>query len=136
MWMLILASIARIIQIVMASFLPKEAMDISYLDVHRIMSYGFEISWFRTCCDNYEENRCNLANTTEHCPGIGTATETNLLRQDVSCLLQSVRYLGRKDTDGYVEKLEDIFDCANDLIYDLYTNGIPNGKDAYTLLQV
>ncbi|KDP42838.1 hypothetical protein JCGZ_23780 [Jatropha curcas] len=94
----------RVEQIVMASFLPKEAMDISYLDVHRIMSYGFEISWFRTCCDNYEENRCNLANTTEHCPGIGTATETNLLRQDVSCLLQSVRYLGRKDTDGYVGK--------------------------------
>ncbi|KDP42839.1 hypothetical protein JCGZ_23781 [Jatropha curcas] len=59
----------RVEQIVMASFLPKEAMDISYLDVHRIMSYGFEMSWFRACCDNYEENRCNLdiANITKYC---------------------------------------------------------------------
>ncbi|XP_037497392.1 uncharacterized protein LOC119371417 [Jatropha curcas] len=45
----------RVEQIVMASFLPKEEMDISYLDIHRIMSYGFEISWFRACCDNYQE---------------------------------------------------------------------------------
>ncbi|XP_037491516.1 uncharacterized protein LOC119369329 [Jatropha curcas] len=59
----------RVEQIVMASFLPKEAMDISYLDVHRIMSYGFEMSWFGACCDNYEENRCNLdiASIKEYC---------------------------------------------------------------------
>ncbi|KDP42842.1 hypothetical protein JCGZ_23784 [Jatropha curcas] len=83
-------------QIVMASFRPQEAMDISYLDVHRIMSYGVEMSWFWACCDNYQENRCNIANITKYC----------------YTLLHSVRHLGRKDTYGFLG-LGEIFNDAH-----------------------
>ncbi|XP_037491507.1 uncharacterized protein LOC119369322 [Jatropha curcas] len=113
----------RVEQIVMASFRPQEAMDISYLDVHRIMSYGFEMSWFWACCDNYQENRCNIANITKYC----YRTRTNWLRVDVGSLLHSVRHLGRKDTYGFLG-LGEIFNDAHYLILDLYANRIPNGR--------
>ncbi|XP_058009099.1 uncharacterized protein LOC131183119 [Hevea brasiliensis] len=50
----------RIEQMVVASLMPKEVKNISYMDLHRIMSYGFELSWAFACCFNYQENRCNL----------------------------------------------------------------------------
>jgi len=43
---------------------PKNMRNKSYTDVHDILVYGFELSWFSFCCDNGEENRCNLDEAT------------------------------------------------------------------------
>jgi len=43
---------------------PKNMTNMSYTDVHDILVYGFELSWFSFCCDYITENRCNLDEAT------------------------------------------------------------------------
>jgi len=43
---------------------PKNMRNKSYTDVHDILVYGFELSWFSFCCDYGKENRCNLDEAT------------------------------------------------------------------------
>jgi hypothetical protein len=43
---------------------PKNMRNKSYTDVHDILVYGFELSWFSFCCYNGKENRCNLDEAT------------------------------------------------------------------------
>eukprot|EP00258_Populus_trichocarpa_P029152 XP_024445171.1 LEAF RUST 10 DISEASE-RESISTANCE LOCUS RECEPTOR-LIKE PROTEIN KINASE-like 2.4 isoform X2 [Populus trichocarpa] len=43
---------------------PKNMRNMSYTDVHDILVYGFELSWFSFCCDTGKENRCNLDEAT------------------------------------------------------------------------
>jgi hypothetical protein len=43
---------------------PKNMTNMSYTDVHDILVYGFELSWFSFCCYNGKENRCNLDEAT------------------------------------------------------------------------
>ena len=41
---------------------PENMTNMSYTDVHDILVYGFELSWFSFCCSI--ENRCNLDEAT------------------------------------------------------------------------
>ncbi|KAL9342868.1 hypothetical protein Peur_063299 [Populus x canadensis] len=43
---------------------PKNMRNMSYTDVHDILVYGFELSWFYFCCYYSTENRCNLDEAT------------------------------------------------------------------------
>ncbi|XP_011001830.1 PREDICTED: probable receptor-like protein kinase At5g39020 isoform X3 [Populus euphratica] len=43
---------------------PKNMRNKSYTDVHDILVYGFELSWFSFCCYYGTENRCNLDEAT------------------------------------------------------------------------
>jgi hypothetical protein len=43
---------------------PKNMRNMSYTDVHDILVYGFELSWFSFCCNYSTENRCNLDDAT------------------------------------------------------------------------
>ncbi|KAL9380279.1 hypothetical protein Peur_025936 [Populus x canadensis] len=43
---------------------PKNIRNMSYTDVHDILVYGFELSWFSFCCQDRIENRCNLDEAT------------------------------------------------------------------------
>jgi len=43
---------------------PKNMRNMSYTDVHDILVYGFELSWFSFCCHYSTENRCNLDEAT------------------------------------------------------------------------
>jgi len=43
---------------------PKNMTNTSYTDVHDILVYGFELSWFSFCCDYGKGNRCNLDEAT------------------------------------------------------------------------
>jgi hypothetical protein len=43
---------------------PKNMRNKSYTDVHDILVYGFELSWFSFCCHYGKENRCNLDEAT------------------------------------------------------------------------
>ncbi|XP_011001829.1 PREDICTED: probable receptor-like protein kinase At1g67000 isoform X2 [Populus euphratica] len=43
---------------------PKNMRNMTYTDVHDILVYGFELSWFSFCCDYGKENRCNLDEAT------------------------------------------------------------------------
>jgi len=43
---------------------PKNIRNMTYTDVHDILVYGFELSWFSFCCDYGKENRCNLDEAT------------------------------------------------------------------------
>jgi len=44
--------------------LPENKTNMSYIDVHDILVYGFELSWFSFCCYYSTENRCNLHEAT------------------------------------------------------------------------
>jgi hypothetical protein len=45
--------------------MPKYMTNKSYTDVHDILVYGFELSWFYFCCHyGTENNRCNLDEAT------------------------------------------------------------------------
>jgi len=39
---------------------PKYWTNISYIDVHDSILYGFHLSWFRACCDFPKKNLCKL----------------------------------------------------------------------------
>ncbi|XP_011015080.1 PREDICTED: probable L-type lectin-domain containing receptor kinase V.3 isoform X2 [Populus euphratica] len=43
---------------------PKNMRNMTYTDVHDILVYGFELSWFSFCCYYGKENRCNLDEAT------------------------------------------------------------------------
>ncbi|KAI9378933.1 hypothetical protein POPTR_017G008800v4 [Populus trichocarpa] len=43
---------------------PKNMRNKSYTDVHDILVYGFELSWFSFCCHYSTENPCNLDEST------------------------------------------------------------------------
>jgi hypothetical protein len=43
---------------------PKNMTNMSYTDVHDILVYGFELSWFYFCCHYSTLNRCNLDEAT------------------------------------------------------------------------
>ncbi|XP_061948430.1 rust resistance kinase Lr10-like [Populus nigra] len=43
---------------------PKNMRNMKYTDVHDILVYGFELSWFDFCCHYGKENRCNLDEAT------------------------------------------------------------------------
>ena len=43
---------------------PENMINKSYTDVHDILVYGFELSWFSFCCYYGKENRCNLDEAT------------------------------------------------------------------------
>ncbi|KAL9342870.1 hypothetical protein Peur_063301 [Populus x canadensis] len=45
-------------------YVPKNMTNMSYTDVHDILVYGFELSWFYFCCHYSTENRCNLDEAT------------------------------------------------------------------------
>ncbi|RQP01755.1 hypothetical protein POPTR_017G009100v4 [Populus trichocarpa] len=45
-------------------YVSKNMRNKSYTDVHDILVYGFELSWFDFCCDYGKENRCNLDEAT------------------------------------------------------------------------
>ncbi|XP_061947198.1 LEAF RUST 10 DISEASE-RESISTANCE LOCUS RECEPTOR-LIKE PROTEIN KINASE-like 2.2 [Populus nigra] len=45
-------------------YVPKNMRNKSYTDVHDILVYGFELSWFSFCCHYGKENRCNLDEAT------------------------------------------------------------------------
>jgi hypothetical protein len=45
-------------------YVPKNMTNMSYTDVHDILVYGFELSWFSFCCYYNTENRCNLDEAT------------------------------------------------------------------------
>ncbi|XP_034920445.1 LEAF RUST 10 DISEASE-RESISTANCEUS RECEPTOR-LIKE PROTEIN KINASE-like 2.1 [Populus alba] len=42
----------------------KNMTNMSYTDVHDVLVYGFELSWFSFCCLYSTENRCNLDEAT------------------------------------------------------------------------
>jgi len=44
---------------------PKNMRNKSYIDVHDILVYGFELSWFSFFCYYGKENRCNLDEATK-----------------------------------------------------------------------
>jgi len=45
--------------------LPKnETNNISYIDVHESILYGFDLSWSGACCDFLKENHCELDEAT------------------------------------------------------------------------
>jgi len=48
---------------------PKNRTNISYIDVHDSILYGFDLSWFWACCDFLKENPCKLdkANISMYC---------------------------------------------------------------------
>ena len=43
---------------------PKYMRNMSYTDVHDVLVYGFELSWFSFCCYYGTENPCNLDEAT------------------------------------------------------------------------
>ncbi|XP_011047641.1 PREDICTED: probable receptor-like protein kinase At5g39020 isoform X6 [Populus euphratica] len=43
-----------------STFQPKNWTNISYIEVHDIILYGFDLSWYRACCDFPKENRCKF----------------------------------------------------------------------------
>jgi hypothetical protein len=45
-------------------YVPKNMTNMSYTDVHDILVYGFELSWFNFCCYNDIVSRCNLDEAT------------------------------------------------------------------------
>jgi hypothetical protein len=45
-------------------FCTKKMRNMSYTDVHDILVYGFELSWFYFCYHYSTENRCNLDEAT------------------------------------------------------------------------
>jgi len=45
-------------------YVPKNMRNMTYTDVHDILVYGFELSWFSFCCYYSTENRCNLDEAT------------------------------------------------------------------------
>ena len=51
------------------TFQPKNRTNISYIDVHDSILYGFDLSWSGACCDFLKENHCKLdeANISKHC---------------------------------------------------------------------
>jgi len=48
---------------------PKNWTNISYIDVHDSIVYGFDLSWSRACCDFLKENPCKLdeADKNKYC---------------------------------------------------------------------
>ncbi|CAK7322791.1 unnamed protein product [Dovyalis caffra] len=52
------------------SLLPENMTNISYRDVHDILLYGFELSWYSACCDSVKEVQyCNYNST--YCDSYG-----------------------------------------------------------------
>jgi hypothetical protein len=51
------------------TFQPKNETNISYIDVHDSIIYGFDLSWSGACCDFLKENHCKLdeANMSIYC---------------------------------------------------------------------
>jgi len=52
------------------SVMPENMTNISYRDVHDILLYGFELSWYSACCDSVNEIQyCNYDST--YCDSYG-----------------------------------------------------------------
>jgi len=69
---------------------PKNMRNMSYTDVHDILVYGFELSWFSFCCDTGKENRCNLDEATvknNYCLSLSQLTSSTVLRLCIQYLL-------------------------------------------------
>ncbi|KAJ9189275.1 hypothetical protein P3X46_000587 [Hevea brasiliensis] len=99
-----LADSCRIEQMALISIMPEEVENISYKDLHRIMSYGFELSWFHGCCDNYKENLCNLPDDLiDYCRRLGTIAEDIIY--DAFDILYGLFYLRERDLFGDLQSL-------------------------------
>ncbi|KAJ9189274.1 hypothetical protein P3X46_000587 [Hevea brasiliensis] len=113
-----LADSCRIEQMALISIMPEEVENISYKDLHRIMSYGFELSWFHGCCDNYKENLCNLPDDLiDYCRRLGTIAEDIIY--DAFDILYGLFYLRERG-------IKYTFESANDLFGDLQS--LPSGS--------
>ncbi|KAJ9189045.1 hypothetical protein P3X46_000386 [Hevea brasiliensis] len=97
----------RVEQIVMTSIMPEEVKNISFKDLHRIMSYGFELSWFYVCCDNCKESLCNLPDYSIRDCGTGRVEE--YIKYDASeifyCLFHPREY-GKNHSIFFISKVE------------------------------
>jgi hypothetical protein len=51
--------------------LENDRTNISYIDVHNNILYGFDLSWYWACCDFRKENPCKLdeGNISIYCGG-------------------------------------------------------------------
>jgi hypothetical protein len=58
---------------------PKNGTNISYIDVHDSIVYGFDLKWSRACCDFLKENRCKLdkADLSMYCGTLFSLSHTN-----------------------------------------------------------
>ncbi|XP_061948185.1 uncharacterized protein LOC133671431 [Populus nigra] len=74
-------------------YVPKNMRNMSYTDVHDVLVYGIELSWFSFCCHYSTENRCNLDEATvkkHYC----FYTEPYLVRTLVHSFVKGEDYYG------------------------------------------
>ena len=60
-------------------FQPKDITNMSLIEVHDIVAYGFELSWLEAACDYTKENHLNLDNATTRYSYYCDVTRSTLL---------------------------------------------------------